>query len=70
LLLVQIGVVLATARLLGIVSHRIGQPRVMGEMLAGIQLGPSLLGRVARAWLAHLFPADGAPSPSSDTSTI
>ena len=59
MLLVQIGVVLATAHLLGIAFHRIGQPRVIGEMTAGILLGPSLLGRIAPAVFAHLFPAEG-----------
>jgi Kef-type K+ transport system membrane component KefB len=58
-LLLQIGVVLAAAHLLGIVFHRFGQPRVMGEMTAGILLGPSLLGRVAPSAFAHLFPANG-----------
>jgi Kef-type K+ transport system membrane component KefB len=52
-------VVLAAAHLLGIVFHRIGQPRVMGEMTAGILLGPSLLGEVAPSVFGHLFPADG-----------
>jgi Kef-type K+ transport system membrane component KefB len=51
--------VLATAHLLGIAFHRIGQPRVMGEMLAGILLGPSLLGRVAPDAFTRLFPVDG-----------
>jgi len=36
-----------------------GQPRVIGEMTAGILLGPSFLGRVAPGALAHLFPSDG-----------
>jgi Kef-type K+ transport system membrane component KefB len=52
-------VVLATAHLLGIFFQRIGQPRVIGEMTAGILLGPSLFGRLAPDTFAHLFPADG-----------
>ena len=59
LFLLQIGVVLATAHLLGLVFHRFGQPRVMGEMTAGILLGPSLFGWLAPAEFAYLFPADG-----------
>jgi len=51
--------VLATAHLVGIAFHRIGQPRVMGEMLAGILLGPSVLGRVAPDAFTRLFPAEG-----------
>jgi Kef-type K+ transport system membrane component KefB len=42
-LLVQIVVLLLAARLLGEVSQRFGQPAVVGEILAGILLGPSLL---------------------------
>lgn len=41
--LVQIAVLLLTARVLGEVARRIGQPTVIGEILAGIVLGPSLL---------------------------
>jgi Kef-type K+ transport system membrane component KefB len=51
-------VVLATAHLLGFAFHRAGQPRVMGEMTAGILLGPSLLRRIAPAAFAYLFPPD------------
>lgn len=46
-LLLQIVVVLAATRLLGVVFHGLRQPRVVGEMAAGILLGPSVLG-----WLA------------------
>ena len=56
LLLVQIGVVVIAARGVGILFRRIGQPQVMGEMVAGILLGPSLLGWVAPALSARLFP--------------
>src|SRR5688500_7819903 len=44
LLLLQIVVIVIAARGLGGVFRRFGQPAVIGEMLAGILLGPSLLG--------------------------
>jgi Kef-type K+ transport system membrane component KefB len=59
LLILQIGVVLLATRILGFAFGRIGQPQVVGEMTAGILLGPSLLGRIAPGALAHLFPAHG-----------
>jgi Kef-type K+ transport system membrane component KefB len=43
MLMVQIAVLLMAARALGEVSRRMGQPTVVGEILAGILLGPSLL---------------------------
>ena len=46
-LLTQIIVVVVAARLCGRLSARIGQPKVIGEIVAGILLGPSLLGWVA-----------------------
>src|SRR4030065_620603 len=45
-LLIQISVLLVTARLFGELSQIIGQPAVLGEILAGIFLGPSLLGNL------------------------
>lgn len=41
--LVQVSILLLTARLLGELAQRLGQPTVVGEILAGIVLGPSLL---------------------------
>lgn len=56
LLLAQIAGILVVARLVGRIIGLLGQPQVVGEMLAGILLGPSLLGWVAPdVWLA-LFP--------------
>ncbi len=60
--LLQIGIVLAVSQLLGALFRRFGQPRVMGEMTAGILLGPSLFGRFAPSAFTHLFPADGLGS--------
>ncbi|MEX2570260.1 MAG: cation:proton antiporter [Gemmatimonadota bacterium] len=42
-LLVQIAILLFTARAFGEIAQRVGQPSVVGEILAGIVLGPSLL---------------------------
>src|SRR5215475_14746101 len=55
-LVLQIAVVLATCRILGSLFLKFGQPRVVGEMFAGIMLGPSLLGAIAPQWSAFLFP--------------
>ncbi len=57
LLLIQIIVILVAARLIGALVRRIGQPQVVGEMLAGIALGPSVLGAQAPSVSALLFPA-------------
>ena len=56
-MLAQIGVILAVARLAGWIMGRLGQPQVVGEMAAGIMLGPSLLGAVAPGLSDALFPA-------------
>ena len=58
LLFVQIGVVLVAARAVGALFRRIGQPQVVGEMVAGLMLGPSLLGWAAPGVSAALFPAE------------
>ncbi len=56
LLLLQLLVVLVASRAVGALLARVGQPQVVGEMVAGIALGPSLLGLVAPGALARLFP--------------
>lgn len=56
LLLAQIVVVLLAARLCGRLLRRLGQPQVVGEMVAGIALGPSLFGALAPDTWAMLFP--------------
>jgi Kef-type K+ transport system membrane component KefB len=57
LLLIQIIVILVAARLTGAFVRRLGQPQVVGEMIAGIALGPSVLGAQAPHLAALLFPA-------------
>jgi Kef-type K+ transport system membrane component KefB len=55
-LLIQIVVILITARVVGLLFRRIHQPQVIGEMVAGILLGPSLLGWLAPGVSTWLFP--------------
>jgi len=52
----QLTVILAACRLAGVIAQRVGQPQVVGEMIAGVVLGPSLLGRIAPDLQAALFP--------------
>jgi Kef-type K+ transport system membrane component KefB len=58
LLLAQLVVVLLAARLAGRLVRTLGQPAVIGEMLAGLALGPSVLGTIAPGALRTLFPAN------------
>jgi len=56
ILLLQVIVVIATSRAVGLLFRRVGQPAVVGEMFAGILLGPSLLGALAPGVEAFMFP--------------
>jgi Kef-type K+ transport system membrane component KefB len=58
---IAIVIVMLFARLTGAAVARIGQPRVMGEVLAGILLGPTLLGRIAPGAEIAVFPSDITP---------
>ena len=51
-------VLLVVARVLGSLMQRIGQPAVVGELGAGVLLGPSVLGRIAPDVTDWLFPDD------------
>lgn len=59
--LLALTVIMITARLVGAVFARFNQPAVIGEVVGGILLGPSLLGRLAPGTAAFLLPADAAP---------
>src|SRR4051794_41694675 len=59
--LLALSAVIALGRVLGKAFTYIGQPPVIGEVVAGILLGPSLLGRVSPEGMAALLPADAAP---------
>ncbi|MDM0121413.1 cation:proton antiporter domain-containing protein [Variovorax arabinosiphilus] len=56
LLLLQLTVILVVARGCGLLLRAFGQPMVIGEMTAGILLGPIVFGALFPAWHAQLFP--------------
>lgn len=58
ILLAQIVMIILVARLFGWVFKKIGQPTVIGEIIAGIVLGPSLLGMYFPGFSAALFPVE------------
>ena len=55
----ELFIIVATARVVGWLGKRfLGQPQVVGEMIAGVILGPSLFGLLAPDLQAMLFPKD------------
>lgn len=65
---IDIAIVMVVARLVGALFKRIRQPAVVGEILAGIMLGPSLLGLIPGSWFGletsiptWLFPPEVRP---------
>jgi Kef-type K+ transport system membrane component KefB len=61
-LLLQIIIIIAATQLLGSVFKKIGQPAVIGETVAGILLGPSLLGLLFPSVFRFVFPAESLPN--------
>lgn len=59
--LLALTLVIAAARLLGLAFRWIHQPPVVGEMLAGIMLGPSFLGHIAPHAAAYVLPPSVVP---------
>nr|WP_279636987.1 cation:proton antiporter [Corallococcus llansteffanensis] len=60
-LLVQLIVIIGVSRLIGRGARWLGQPMVIAEVVAGIALGPSLLGWLWPDTMHWLFPADSMP---------
>lgn len=52
----DVALILVVSSLLGAIARRCGQPTVIGQILAGILLGPSLLGRLPGHLAVRLFP--------------
>jgi Kef-type K+ transport system membrane component KefB/nucleotide-binding universal stress UspA family protein len=61
LVLLEILIVIGFSRLVGLLFRAIKQPLVIGEIMAGIMLGPSLLGKIFPVTQAWLFPPSTAP---------
>ena len=58
ILLAQIVTIILAARIFGWICKKIGQPSVIGEILAGIVLGPSVIGLYFPEFTATLFPVE------------
>jgi Kef-type K+ transport system membrane component KefB len=58
---IAVAVVMIVARLFGALAVRVAQPRVMGEVVAGIVLGPTVFGALAPDLQALVFPKDIIP---------
>ncbi|HEX2909319.1 MAG TPA: cation:proton antiporter [Chloroflexia bacterium] len=56
-LFAQLFAILVTCRLVGVLARKLGQPQVVGEMIAGILLGPSLFGLLFPQIQQSFFPA-------------
>jgi len=61
LVLIEVLIVIGLSRLVGIGFRRIKQPLVIGEIVAGIMLGPSLFGWLAPDLSAAIFPPETIP---------
>jgi Kef-type K+ transport system membrane component KefB/nucleotide-binding universal stress UspA family protein len=61
LVLIEVLIVIGLSRLMGLGCRFINQPLVIGEIIAGIMLGPSLFGLIAPDLAANLFPAETLP---------
>ncbi len=61
-ILLQLIVILIVVQIFGYLSGRIGQQWVIGEVLAGLALGPSLLGALFPGFKTFLFPASAMPT--------
>lgn len=61
LVLIQVVLVIGLSRLMGLVCRRLKQPLVIGEIIAGIMLGPSLLGLISPEIATTLFPTETLP---------
>jgi Kef-type K+ transport system membrane component KefB len=61
-LILAFGTILLVARVLGWAFQRVGQPRVIGEMTAGILLGPSVFGRLFPSAFHYVLPTSSLPA--------
>src|SRR5271170_3097163 len=69
LLLLQMSIVLLVTVACGRMAQKLGQPRVIGEIIGGILIGPSVFGRLAPHLSANLFPVSSF-GPFETLSTV
>ena len=67
LFLTQVALLLGLARGLGLILRRFGQPAITGEIVVGILLGPTILGRFLPALHGTIFPANATQQTMLDT---
>ncbi|MHB9077838.1 MAG: cation:proton antiporter [Pirellulaceae bacterium] len=60
-LFLQLAVILLVCRVVGFLAQRVGQPQVVGEMVAGVVLGPSFFGALWPAAQLWMFPLESKP---------
>jgi Kef-type K+ transport system membrane component KefB len=70
LFLLSLAVLLGAARTLGEVCRRLGFPAVVGEIIAGVLIGKTVLGRVAPGAFAWLFPDGPAKTMLAGYTTV
>jgi Kef-type K+ transport system membrane component KefB/mannitol/fructose-specific phosphotransferase system IIA component (Ntr-type) len=61
-MLLSLGLLIGMARLLGELARSLRQPAVLGELLAGVLLGPTVFGSISPDWQQWLFPVEGPNS--------
>ncbi len=61
LFFLQVACILGACRVVGWLARLIHQPQVVGEMIAGVLLGPSVFGLLAPEWQVRLFPEQSKP---------
>ncbi len=66
LFFLQICVMLLTALIFGQIAKKLGQPSVIGELLGGILIGPTVLGASSLGVFDELFPMETSISPELD----
>jgi Kef-type K+ transport system membrane component KefB/nucleotide-binding universal stress UspA family protein len=66
LFIIQIVVLVVAGRLFGEIMVRMGQPSIMGQLIAGICLGPSVLGAIWPEAHSYLFPEHEAQKAMTD----
>jgi len=59
-LLIQLSLMLIMGRLFAEIARRFKQPAVVGELIAGIIIGPTVLGLIQPDWFQFLFPTGSA----------